>query len=56
MTEESNFLKPESTFAELGIETMFTEPFKNDSEMLGMFFFGFGINEDIIDKDYDERI
>jgi hypothetical protein len=35
---------------------MISQTLKDNSEMFGVFFLAFGIDEDIIDKDYDEFI
>jgi hypothetical protein len=48
--------QPEFTFGELSIKLMISQMLKDNSEVFGMFFLVFGIDEDIIDKDHDEFV
>jgi hypothetical protein len=56
MSKKWNFLQPESTLAELGIELMVTKSPQNNSEMLRMLLFTLGIDQDVINKDYDKLV
>jgi hypothetical protein len=49
--QEFHTLQPEFTLGELSIMLMISQMPKDNSEMFGMFFLVFGIDEDIIDKD-----
>jgi hypothetical protein len=49
-------LQPEFAFGELSIKLMISQTLKDNSEMFGMFFLIFGIDEDIIDKDHYELV
>jgi hypothetical protein len=54
--QEFHTFQPEFTFGELSIKLMISQTLKDNSEVFGMFFLAFGIDEDIIDKDYDEFV
>jgi hypothetical protein len=54
--QEFHTLQPEFTFGEISIKLMISQMLKDNSEMFGMFFLVFGIDEDIIDKDHYEFI
>jgi hypothetical protein len=54
--QEFYTLQPEFAFGELSIELMISQTLKDDSEMFGMFFLIFGIDEDIIDEDHYEFV
>jgi hypothetical protein len=54
--QEFHTLQPEFTFGELSIKLMISQMLKDNSEMFGMFFLVFGIDEDIIDKDHYEFV
>jgi hypothetical protein len=54
--QELHTLQPEFTFGELSIKLMISQTLKDDSEMFGMFFLVFGIDEDIVDKDHYEVV
>jgi hypothetical protein len=56
MSKKWNFLQPESTLAELGIELMVTKSPQNNSEMLCMLLFTLGIDQDIINEDHDKLV
>jgi hypothetical protein len=56
MSKKWNFLQPESTLAELGIELMVSKSLQNNSEMLCMLFFTLGIDQDIINEDHDKLV
>jgi hypothetical protein len=51
-----DFLQPESTLAELGIELMVSESLQNNIEMLHMLFFTFGIDQDVVNEDHDKLV
>jgi hypothetical protein len=44
MPQKQNFLQPESTLAELGIELMVSKSLQNKSEMLRMLLFALGVD------------
>jgi hypothetical protein len=48
MPKKWNFLQPESTHAELGIELMVSKSLQNNLEMLRMLFFTLGIDQDVL--------
>jgi hypothetical protein len=50
--QEFHTLQPEFAFGELSVKLMISQTLKDNSEMFGMFFLIFGIDEDIIDKDH----
>jgi hypothetical protein len=54
--QEFHTFQPELTFGELSIKLMISQTLKDNSEVFGMFFLAFGIDEDIIDKDHDEFV
>jgi hypothetical protein len=54
--QEFHTFQPEFTFAELSIKLMISQSLKNNSEVFGMFFLVFGVDEDIIDKDHYEFV
>jgi hypothetical protein len=54
--QEFQTLQPEFTFGELSIKLMISQTLKDNSDMFGMFFLVFGIDEDIIDKDHYEFV
>jgi hypothetical protein len=56
MSKKRNFLQPECTLAELGKELMVSESLQNNSEMLCMLFFVFGIDQDVINEDHDKLV
>jgi hypothetical protein len=56
MSKKRNFLWPESTLAELGIELMVSKSLQNNSEMLRILFFTLGIDQDVINEDRDKLI
>jgi hypothetical protein len=56
MSKKRNFLQPESTLAELGIELMVSKSLQNNSEMLRMIFFTLGIDQDVINEDCDKLV
>jgi hypothetical protein len=51
-----DFLQPESTLAELGIELMVSESLQNNIEMLRMLLFTFGIDQDVVNEDHDKLV
>jgi hypothetical protein len=53
---EFNTLHPEFAFGELSIKLMISQTLEDNSEMFGMFFLVFGIDEDIINKDHYEFV
>jgi hypothetical protein len=56
MSKKRNFLQPESTLAELGIELMVSKSLQNNSEMLCMLLFALGVDQDVVDEDHDELV
>jgi hypothetical protein len=56
MSKKRNFLQPECTFAKFGIELMVSESLQNNSEMLYMLFFIFGIDQDVVNEDHDKLV
>jgi hypothetical protein len=55
MSKKRNFLQPESTLAELGMELMVSKSLQNNLEMLRMLFFTPGI-EDVINEYHDKLV
>jgi hypothetical protein len=56
MSKKWNFLQPESTLAELGIELMVSMSLQNNSEMLRMLLFTRGVDQDVINEDHDKLV
>jgi hypothetical protein len=56
MSKKQNFLQPESTLAELGIELMVSKSLQNNSKMLRLLFFTLGIDQDVINEDHDKLV
>jgi hypothetical protein len=56
ISKKRNFLQPESTIAELGIELMVMKSLQNHSEMLRMLFFTLEIDQDVINEDHDKLV
>jgi hypothetical protein len=56
MSKKQNFLQPESTLTELGIELMVSKSLQDNSEMLHMLFFTLGIDQDVINEDHDKLV
>jgi hypothetical protein len=56
MSKKWNFLQPESTLAEFGIELMVPKSLQNNTEMSCMLFFALGIDQDVINEDNDKLI
>jgi hypothetical protein len=56
MSKKKNFLKPESTLAEFGIELMVSKSLQNNSEMSRMLFFTLVIDQDVINEDHDKLV
>jgi hypothetical protein len=56
MSKKRNFLQPESTLAELGIELMVTKSLQNNPEMLCMLLFTLGIDQDVINENHDKHV
>jgi hypothetical protein len=54
--KEFHTFQPEFAFRELSIKLMISQTLKDNSEMLGVSFLSFGIDENVIDEDYDEFI
>jgi hypothetical protein len=55
-SKKRNFLQPESTIAEFGIELMVSKSLQNNLEMPRMLFFTLGIDQDAINKDHEKLI
>jgi hypothetical protein len=56
MSKKWNFLQPESTLAELGIELMVSKSLQNNSEMLCMLFFTLGIDQHVVNEGHDKFV
>jgi hypothetical protein len=56
MSEKWNFLQPESTLAELGIELIVSKSLQNNSEMLCLLFITLGIDQDVIKLWHEYRV
>jgi hypothetical protein len=56
MSKKQNFLQPESTLAEFGIELMVPKSLQNNTELPCMFFFTLVIDLDVINKHYDKLV
>jgi hypothetical protein len=56
MPKKGNFLWPESTLVEFGIELMVTKSFQNNLKMLLMLFFILGVDQDVINEDHDKLV
>jgi hypothetical protein len=56
MSKKWNFLQPESTLAEPGIELMVSKSPQNNSEMLRMLLFTLGIDQDVINEDHNKLV
>ena len=44
------------TLGELGIKAMISKLGQNEPKMLSMFFFGLGVDKDVINVNYDELV
>jgi hypothetical protein len=56
MSKKRNFLQPESTLAEFGIELMVPKLLQNNLEMLCMLFFTLGIDQYVINEDHNKLV
>jgi hypothetical protein len=56
ISKKRNFLQPESTLAEFGIELMVSRSLQNNSKMSHMLFFTLGIDQDIVNEDHDKLV
>jgi hypothetical protein len=56
MSKKRDFLQPESTLAEFGIELMVPKPLQNNVEMSRILFFTLGIDQDVINEDHDKLV
>jgi hypothetical protein len=56
MSKKWNFLQPESTLTELGIELMVTKSLQNNSKMLLILFFILGVDQDVINEYHDKLV
>jgi hypothetical protein len=54
--QEFHTFQPEFAFGELSLKLMISQTLNDNSEMFGMFFLIFGIDEDIIDEDHYEFV
>jgi hypothetical protein len=50
MSKERNFLQPKVTFTKLGIQLIFPKLLQHKSQILFMFFFILGENQNIINE------
>ena len=56
MTKIKNLIEPKFTFGELGVELMFPELIKNQTQVLGMIFLVLRENQNVVEVDQDEVI
>jgi hypothetical protein len=56
LSKKRNFLQPESTIVELGIELMVSKSLQDNSEMMHMLLFTLGIDQDVINEDHDKLV
>src|SRR3954471_11625880 len=56
MSEKSDFIQPEFTHAEFGIQLMFPKLLKYQSQMFFMLFIALGIDQNVIDENDNEFI
>jgi hypothetical protein len=56
MSKKRNFLQPESTLTEFGIELMIPKSLQNNLEMSDMLFFTLRIDQDIVNEYYDKLV
>jgi hypothetical protein len=56
MSKKWNFLQPESTLAEFGIELMVSKSLQNNTEMPHMLFFTLRIDQDVVNEDNDKLV
>jgi hypothetical protein len=56
MSKKRNFLQPENTLAEFGIELMVSKSLQNNAEMSCMLIFTLGIDQDVINEDHDKLV
>jgi hypothetical protein len=56
MTQKLHTIQPKFTFGELGIEFVISQSLQNNTKMLRMLGFAFGINENIINEDHYELV
>ena len=56
VTQEFNFLQPEFTFRQFSIKTMISQSLKHDVQMLSMFVFILGIDQNIINENDHELV
>jgi hypothetical protein len=56
MSKKRDFLQPESTLAEFGIELMVPKPLQNNVKMSRILFFTLGIDQDVINEDHDKLV
>jgi hypothetical protein len=52
MSQELHSIQPKLTFAELGIQLVFSQVGQDDADMLCMLFFILGVYQDIINEDH----
>jgi hypothetical protein len=56
ISKKRNFLQPENTLAEFGIEAMIPKSLQNNAEMSCMLFFTFRIDQYVINEDHDKLV
>jgi hypothetical protein len=56
MSKKQNFLQPESTLAEFGIELMVLKSLQNNAEMPHMLFFILGLDQDVVNEDHNKLV
>ena len=55
-SQEFHTIQLKFTFREFGIKLMISKTLKNNTEMLGIFFFIFGVYEDVINEDHNKLV
>src|SRR3954463_7614726 len=56
MPKKSNFIQPEFTLAEFGIQLMLCKFLKYQTQMSFMLFFGLGVDQNVIDENDNELV
>jgi hypothetical protein len=56
MSKKGNFLQPESTLPEFGIELMVTKSSQNNLKVLLMLCFILGVDQDVINENHDKLV
>jgi hypothetical protein len=56
MSKKVNFLQPESTLAEFGIELMVPMSLQNNLEMRCMLLLSLGVDQDVVNEYHDKLV